>query len=33
MFSKSTKMYENEKVSICKNQGYKSEKSNTLEIR
>ena len=26
VFSKSTKKYENERVSICKNQGYKSEK-------
>ena len=32
MFSKSTKKCEKEKVIICKSQGYKSEKSDILEI-
>ena len=30
MFSKSTKKYENERESISKNQGYKSEKAWTI---
>ena len=32
MFSKSTKKYEKENVIISKSQGYKSEKSDRLEI-